>query len=77
MSNVLRTAIAYRLDFREREDWVNARRKPIPVACPDCATEYHLFVTEDASGEDALKWVEALLEKLELQHPHHGNVIEF
>ena len=76
MAKILRNAIAYRQDFRLREDWAGARRKPIPVGCPSgCAVEYDLLVSEQASGEDALKWVEAVLARMELQHPNHENVI--
>jgi hypothetical protein len=76
MPNVLRTAIAYRSDFHGREDWTNARKEPIPVSCPNaCAIEYDLVVPEGSSGEDVLKWVEALLERLENDHPGHANVV--
>ena len=68
MAKILRGAIAYRQDCNARESWTNARREAIPVACPSgCAVEYDLFVTEEASGEDALKWVEALLDTIEGQ----------
>lgn len=76
MPHALRTAIAYRRDFHGREDWANARREPIPVGCPSgCPVEYDLLVLEHCSGEDALKWVEALLARLEDDHPSHMNVI--
>ena len=77
MANVLRNAIAYRSGVVVQDAWANARRDPIPVACPECAVEYDLFVTENASGEDALKWVEALLEQMESQHPRHDDVVVF
>ena len=76
MPNRLRTAIAYRSDFVARDAWANARSEPIRVRCPSgCTVEYDLFVPEASSGEDALKWVEALLERLEVHHPGHANVI--
>jgi hypothetical protein len=76
MAKILRGAIAYRQDCNERESWANARREAIPVACPSsCWVEYDLFVTEEASGEDALKWVEALLDTMEGQHPKHDSII--
>ena len=78
MTNVLRDAIAYRNDFKSREAWANARRETIPVGCPlGCAVEYDLLVSEQASGEDALKWVELILEVMERQHPDHDDVIVF
>jgi hypothetical protein len=76
MPNILRGAIAYRSDFQEREEWANARSEPIPVGCPSgCTVEYDLFVVADASGEDALKWVEVLLARMEAEHPRHDRVI--
>ena len=76
MPGVLRTAIAYRTDFHGREPWAHARSEAIPVACPSgCTVEYDLFVVEDASGEDALKWVEALLDRMEADHPRHDSVV--
>jgi hypothetical protein len=78
MPNFLRSAIAYRHDFHARETWTGARQETIPVACPTgCAVEYDLLVSEHASGEDALKWVEAVLDRIEEQHPNHLNAIVF
>jgi len=78
MSEVPRNAIAYRQDFHAREAWAGARQESIPVACPSgCTVEYDLLVSDTASGEDALKWVEALLDMMESQHPRHDDVIVF
>ncbi len=78
MAKTLRDAVAYRQDFHARETWAGARQEPIPVACPSgCTVEYDLFVSDMAPGEDALKWVEALLDLMESQHPRHDNVIVF
>jgi hypothetical protein len=78
MPNILRKAVAYRHDFHAREAWAGARQETIPVSCPSgCAVEYDLLVSEHASGEDALKWVEAVLDYMESEHPRHANVIVF
>jgi hypothetical protein len=78
MVKVLRDAIAYRHDFHGREAWAGARRDAIPVGCPSgCAVEYDLLVSERASGEDVLKWVEAVLASMERQHPNHESIIVF
>ena len=76
MSKVLLDAIAYRSDFEARESWTGARRDAIPVSCPlGCAVEYDLLVSERASGEDVLKWVQAVLDRIESDHPRHRHVI--
>jgi hypothetical protein len=75
MTKFLQDAIAYRRDFTGREAWAGARREAIPVGCPSCEVEYDLLVAESASGEDALKWVEAVLDRMERQHPRHDDVI--
>ena len=73
---ILRNAIACRCDFHGREDWANARSEPILVGWPSgCVVEYETFVLADASGDDTLKWVAALLARLEVHHPDHANVI--
>jgi hypothetical protein len=78
VTKILRDAIAYRRDYHAREAWANARQEAIPVGCPSgCMVEYDLFVSEQASGEDALKWVEAVLDRMERQHPNHESVIAF
>jgi hypothetical protein len=76
MAKVLRDAIAYRHDFAGREDWAGIRKDSIPVGCPSgCWVEYDLLVSERASGEDVLKWVEAVLDRMENQHPIHQNIL--
>jgi hypothetical protein len=78
MAKFPHNAIAYRNDFHAREHWPGARHETIPVLCPSgCEVEYDLLVSENASGEDALKWVEALLDHMEEHHPHHPNAIVF
>jgi hypothetical protein len=78
MDKVLRGAIAYRQDFDGRESWANARPESIPVSCPSgCMVEYDMVVSERASADEVLRWIEAVLEQMETEHPRHANVIVF
>jgi len=74
----LRSAVAYRADFKSREVWANSRAETIAVGCPSgCTVEYDLIVAEQATESDVNGWVDTLHSRMERQHPNHDDTIFF
>ncbi len=76
--HILANAIAYKQDFKEREQWANRRMDSIPIGCPKgCSVEYDLIVSVLATDEEVAKWIDTLHARMERVCPAHEETIQF